>query len=64
MTVWALKNPTDEQHVNFVYTSLLGGISRFGWSYIYRCDLNQLDSLPWSELDEEQTKCFKKPASF
>lgn len=62
MTIWALKNPTDKQDVKFVHESLQGGISRFGWSYIHRCDLNKLDSMPWSELDADQTDCFKKAA--
>ncbi|MBD2722200.1 restriction endonuclease [Hymenobacter armeniacus] len=60
MTVWALKNPTAQEHVAFVAASLKQGLSRFGWSYIHRCDLWQLDELPWSELDEDQTDCYKK----
>ncbi|WP_151089030.1 restriction endonuclease [Hymenobacter baengnokdamensis] len=63
MTIWALKNPSEEEHVAFVHKSLKKGISRFGWSYIHRCDLLQLNDLFWTELNDEQTECFKK-ASF
>ena len=60
MTIWALKNPTAEAHVDFVAKSLHDGVSRFGWSYIHRCDLRQLDALAWADLDADQTDCYKK----
>jgi hypothetical protein len=60
MTIWAIKNPDEQSHIDFVATSLQQGISRFGWSYIYRCDLHDLEDMSWEEMDDDQEECYRK----
>lgn len=58
-TIWAFNKP-DEHCIPYVYDSVKGGRSRFGWSYIPTADLRLLEPRPWAELNPNETECFKK----
>lgn len=59
-TIWAFNTPDEENHVSFIYESVLKGRSRFGWSYVPTADLRQLNPRPWADLTAEETDCFRK----
>ena len=59
MQVWVFNSP-DEKATDFIYSSLLKGFSRFGWSYIDTADLNILERKRWEELNDDETECYRK----
>ncbi len=62
MQIWVFNAPDDEA-VDFIYSSLQKGISRFGWGYFDGADLNKLDEKDWDDFSEDENKCYRK-ASF
>jgi hypothetical protein len=60
MTIWAIKNPDEQEHIDFVASSLRQGMSRFGWSYANNCNLAQLDNMSWDEMNDDQAECYRK----
>lgn len=60
MTVWVFNTPQGEGQVDFVYSSLKKGISRYGWSYVNTADLRKLENKDWDELDESETDCWNR----
>lgn len=68
MAIWAFKGPTNAdydpeeyQHViQFLNTSFRNGIARFGWGYTDKADLHVLGPKPFSEMDEDERKCWDK----
>ncbi len=56
MNVWVFNAP-NEDAVDFIFSSLKIGISRFGWSYIETADLEKLTKADWPKLSEDEKKC-------
>jgi predicted Mrr-cat superfamily restriction endonuclease len=60
MTVWVFNTPQGEGEVDFVYSSLQKGISRYGWSYVNTADLRKMENKEWEELDEAEARCWNR----
>ena len=60
MTIWVFNASQAEEAIDFVYTSLQKGISRYGWSYVNTADLHIMESKAWEELNEEETDCWNR----
>jgi hypothetical protein len=60
MTVWVFNKPQDDVQVDFVYSSLQKGISRYGWSYVNTADIHEMETKEWEELDEFETDCWNR----
>ena len=60
MTVWAFNTPQGEGQVDFVFSSLQKGISRYGWSYVNTADLHIMENKDWDELNESETECWNR----
>lgn len=58
MQVWVFNAP-DENAVDFIFSSISEGVSRFGWSYIPTADITKLEEKDWSEMTEDETICYK-----
>jgi len=61
MQVWVFNAP-NENAVDFIYSSLKKGMSRFGWSYFDGADLNLLEQKGWDEFSEDENLCYRKTA--
>lgn len=61
-TIYALK--IDEDNAQLVHASLLLGEARFGWSYIERADLRELQARAneagWDSLSEDEQECYQE----
>lgn len=55
MNVWVFR--PDEEAIDFIFSSIKTGVSRFGWSYLENCDLNRLTKANWDELSDDEKKC-------
>ncbi len=68
MTIWALKGPSYadygpedyQETVNFLTSSIRNGVSRFGWGYTDKADLNKVAAKPFHERDEQERQCWAK----
>lgn len=68
MAIWAFKGPTNadydheeyQQVTSFLANSFKNGIARFGWGYTDKADLHKLDPKSFSEMDEDEKKCWDK----
>ena len=68
MAIWAFKGPTTadynpeeyKQVTTFLVNSFNEGISRFGWGYTDKADLYKLDPKSFSEMDNDEKKCWDK----
>jgi len=58
MNVWVIKAPDDEKQLDFVYSSLKKGISRYGWSCIENADMIKLNERGWDNLKKKEKECY------
>jgi len=56
MNVWVFNSPSEEA-VDFIFSSLKNGSSRFGWSYVDNADLDILVKSDWIKLSDGEKKC-------
>ena len=54
MTIWAFKNPNENNQIKFVIDSLEKGVSRFGWGYIDTADIRELNKKDLGDMTEEE----------
>lgn len=59
MNIWAFNQP-DEEAIDFVYSSVANGFSRFGWSYNDSTDLRKLNEKNWEDMKDYEIDCYKK----
>lgn len=68
MAIWAFKAPpnTDydqeeyQQVISFLANSFKTGTARFGWGYTDKADLHKIEPKFFSEMDDDEKKCWAK----
>lgn len=64
MTVWALKDPDEDEYKQLVVRALDRGECRFGWGYIATADLRILSQKNWQEMNDDEKLCWAKSRFF
>jgi len=61
MNIWVFNKPSiPKSSIEFIYSSLIKGISRFGWGYFDGADLFKIKEKKWSELVKDEKECYSK----